>query len=81
MSGNFYKEILDNLYEGVYFIDKDRKITYWNNGAEKITGYKSSDVVGFRCCDNILNHTNDLGVKLCFGSWPGCRLCMMSGEE
>ena len=26
----FYKEILDHLYEGVYFVDRERYITYWN---------------------------------------------------
>jgi PAS domain S-box-containing protein len=34
----FYKDIIDNLYDGVYFVDKDRRIIYWNNGAERITG-------------------------------------------
>ncbi|HEX7541873.1 MAG TPA: PAS domain-containing protein [Anaerolineales bacterium] len=33
------KDILDNLYDGVYFVDPERRITYWNNGAERITGY------------------------------------------
>jgi len=30
----FYQTLLDNLYDGVYFADKDRNITYWNHGAE-----------------------------------------------
>lgn len=29
---DFYKDIIDNLYDGVYFVDRDRVITYWNKG-------------------------------------------------
>ena len=25
---DFYKEVLDSLYDGVYFVDRDRTITY-----------------------------------------------------
>jgi PAS domain-containing protein len=32
---NFYKDIIDNLYDGVYFVDRERVITYWNKGAER----------------------------------------------
>ena len=35
---DFYKELLDNLSDGVYFVDGERRITYWNKGAERITG-------------------------------------------
>lgn len=31
--------ILDNVYDGVYFVDAFRRITYWNKGAERITGF------------------------------------------
>ena len=26
----FYRDILDNMTEGVYFVDTDRRITFWN---------------------------------------------------
>ena len=42
----FYKSLLDNLYDGVYFVDRDRRITYWNKGAERITGYAAAEVLG-----------------------------------
>lgn len=62
---NFYLELLDHLYDGVYLLDRNRKITYWNDGAEKLTGYKSFEVIGKRCLDNILMHVNDQGTHLC----------------
>jgi diguanylate cyclase (GGDEF)-like protein/PAS domain S-box-containing protein len=64
-SDNIYHTILDNLYDGVYFVDRDRKITYWNKGAERITGYPDAEVVGSRCSDNILMHVDDRGTLLC----------------
>jgi diguanylate cyclase (GGDEF)-like protein/PAS domain S-box-containing protein len=67
---DFFMELLDNLYDGVYFLDLDRKITYWNKGAERIAGYKSDEVIGTRCCDNILVHVNKEGVNLCGGECP-----------
>jgi len=52
IDNGFSKTILENLYDGVYFVDCDRKILYWNKGAENITGYTSSEVLGKRCSDN-----------------------------
>jgi len=69
-SDHFYKSVLDNLYDGVYFVDKDRKITYWNKGAERLTGYSAEEAVGSHCADNLLNHITDLGVNLCRGDCP-----------
>jgi diguanylate cyclase (GGDEF)-like protein/PAS domain S-box-containing protein len=52
----FWKTVLDNLYDGVYFVDQDRRISYWNKGAERITGYLRDDVVGKPCWDNVMVH-------------------------
>lgn len=67
---SFYKDLLDNFYDGVYFVDAERTITYWNHGAERITGYSSQEVVGKRCMDNILVHVNQAGLSLCQGNCP-----------
>jgi len=32
MSDDLYRRILDSLYDGVYLVDPDRRITYWNWG-------------------------------------------------
>jgi len=66
----FYKNLLDNLYDGVYFVDKNRTITYWNRGAERITGYMSDEVMGRCCADNILKHIDEKGAPLCNGGCP-----------
>lgn len=69
-SPEFYKDLIDNLYDGVYFVDRDRRITYWNKGAERITGYKSNQTIGRHCRDNILNHITANGVQLCLTNCP-----------
>jgi diguanylate cyclase (GGDEF)-like protein/PAS domain S-box-containing protein len=66
----FYKDLIDNLYDGIYFVDRDRRITYWNKGAERITGYKSDMTIGRHCRDNILNHITANGTQLCLANCP-----------
>lgn len=66
----FYKDVLDNLHDGVYFVDTTRRITYWNKGSERISGFSSSEVMGKSCSNNILKHINDDGVNLCTSMCP-----------
>jgi len=70
MDDSFYKEILNSLQDGIYYLDRDRTITYWNRGAEEITGYSAEQVVGRSCRDNLLNHVNDQGLVLCNNHCP-----------
>jgi len=65
-----YKDILDSLYDGVYFVDTQQRIIYWNKAAEQITGYRAEEVVGTRCSDNILVHVDGRGRNLCLGGCP-----------
>ena len=62
--------ILDNLYDGVYIVDKSRKIIYWNKAAEDISGYKYSDVVGSHCFNDILQQIDSDGNPLCRQGCP-----------
>lgn len=61
----FYRDILDHLYDGVYFVDEHRTITYWNKGAERITGHEGEEVIGRRCADGLLQHVDEAGRRLC----------------
>jgi len=67
---DFYKSLLQNIYEGVYFVDNDRKITFWNKGAERITGFTASEVMNNFCYNHILNHVNEEGEELCLKGCP-----------
>lgn len=66
----FYKRLLDSLHDGVYFVDRERRITYWNEGAARITGFPPEDVVGNLCYDNLLSHVDGKGRQLCMGHCP-----------
>jgi len=49
-----YLTVLDNLQTGVYIVDRNRRIRFWNEGAEQITGYLRQDVVGRFLRDHLL---------------------------
>jgi diguanylate cyclase (GGDEF)-like protein/PAS domain S-box-containing protein len=70
MDDGFHRRLLDNLHDGVYFVDRERVITYWNRGAEAISGYRGEEVVGHRCGDGILMHVDDSGRLLCGTECP-----------
>jgi len=70
MEKNMYTKILNGISEGVYFVDVNRKINFWNKAAEEITGYKKSEIVEKHCYDNILNHVDDKGNHLCMNGCP-----------
>jgi diguanylate cyclase (GGDEF)-like protein/PAS domain S-box-containing protein len=66
----FYKDLVDNLFDGVYFVDLQRTITYWNNGAKRLTGYSGDEAVGRSCFDNFLMHVDNKGCALCAHRCP-----------
>lgn len=67
---NLHKEVLENMYDGVYYVDQSKKIILWNRGAEEMTGYTRDEVKGSCCADNILRHINDKGDELCSKGCP-----------
>ena len=70
LSKKSYWQIIDNLNDGIYIVDKVRKIAYWNYAAEQISGFKAEEVVGGRCADNVLCHVDYSGNHLCKGDCP-----------
>ena len=64
------EQILDCLFDGVYFVDTNKQITYWNPAAERISGYSASDVIGRCCANNLLQHVDIDGQELCLGGCP-----------
>jgi diguanylate cyclase (GGDEF)-like protein/PAS domain S-box-containing protein len=47
-----FRNVLESLQTGVYVVDRNQKIRFWNEGAEKITGYLRQDVLGRFCKEN-----------------------------
>lgn len=61
---------MDRIETGVFAVDLDRKISYWNYGAEEITGFLSQDVLGRPCSDSILLEYDDHNPLLCMHQCP-----------
>ena len=70
VDSDFYRNLLDSLSEGVYFIDQFGRITYWNDGAQKLCGYAGPDALGRGCSEGVLMCVDDNGVSLCEQSCP-----------
>jgi diguanylate cyclase (GGDEF)-like protein/PAS domain S-box-containing protein len=66
----FHKAIVDNIADGVYYVQPDRTIRYWNPGAQKIAGFAPEEIVGRRCFDNLLAHVDSQGNSLCHSTCP-----------
>lgn len=70
MINNTLKSLFDNMYSAVYVVDTERKILYWNDEAENITGYKREEILNQHCYNNLLRHMDHNGKLLCFGGCP-----------
>ncbi|MFI0433316.1 MAG: sensor domain-containing diguanylate cyclase [Candidatus Nanopelagicales bacterium] len=70
MEEQFYMRVLDQVTDGVYFVTPERIITYWNGGAERITGFDAEEVLGRSCSDGLLRHVNEAGRQLCIHGCP-----------
>lgn len=66
----FTQELLDHLNDGVYFVDRSRTITFWNRGAQSITGWAPRDVIGKSCPERLLRHVDAEGVDICGQACP-----------
>lgn len=57
--------VLGSIGDGVYITDRNRRIVYWNDAAERITGWSCEQVVGRCCHEQVLCHVDKDGRKLC----------------
>jgi len=70
LGSDIYRNVLDTIVDGVYFVDGNRRIVLWNKGAERISGFRTDEVIGRCCADNILSHIDDRGTSLCLEGCP-----------
>ncbi len=62
---DIYSAIIENMQDGAYFVDQNRKILFWNSAAERITGYRKDEIIGKSCPESHLNHIDEEGKPLC----------------
>lgn len=63
INDNLKDHILESIGEGVFTVDKNFKINFFNKAAEKITGYNRDEVLG-KFCKHVFRS------KLCFTDCP-----------
>jgi PAS domain-containing protein len=54
------RSVLENLPIGVYVLDREQHVRFWNRGTEQITGYLAHEVMG-QVCDESLPHFDPEG--------------------
>jgi PAS domain S-box-containing protein len=62
--------VLESILTGVYVVDRERTIVFWNAGAERISGYLRHQVIGRKCGESILAHCDQANRPLCGDDCP-----------
>lgn len=78
-SPDFYKKLLDQMSDGVSVVDRKRQIRYWNQGAERLTGYSAQEIVEHACADHALCQI-DAEQEMCAKRCP-LEKCMSDGAN
>ncbi len=70
MSPEVCCSVLEGIQTGVYVVDRDHAIVFWNAGAERISGYLRHQVIGRKCGEAILAHCDQANQPLCGDDCP-----------
>lgn len=65
--------ILDSVADGVFTVDSEMRITWFNHAAERITGFSREEALGQRCCEIFRS-------SICFSECP-VRKAMATGSN
>ena len=57
--------LVEHIPQGIYLVDRERRIQAWNAAAERLTGFKKEEVMGRWCGDGVLEHVNEEGQPMC----------------
>jgi len=69
-STDFFENLIEHLHDGIVFLDTEKRIILWNDGAEEISGYLKKDIIGNHCSENILILTDGGGMQICKDACP-----------
>jgi PAS domain S-box-containing protein len=70
LSPEVYRSVLESLPTGIYLVDTSRRITLWNDSAEKLTGYLRQEMIGRGCYDDLMLHCDGSTAAQCDVSCP-----------
>jgi diguanylate cyclase (GGDEF)-like protein/PAS domain S-box-containing protein len=57
-------ELLDNAQDAIYVEDLQRRLRYWNKGAERLYGWTSEEVIGRLSTDIFHDHTSEMSSRV-----------------
>jgi PAS domain S-box-containing protein len=58
-----FRHLVEDLPMGIYIVDRERHIRFWNHGAEHLTGHLAHEVVG-RVLEDVVQACDHLGNRL-----------------
>jgi diguanylate cyclase (GGDEF)-like protein/PAS domain S-box-containing protein len=67
------RSILENLPAGLCVVDTQKKIVFWSDGAERISGHLRHEVIGHSCVSEPLLHCDQPGCEFCKEDCPVAR--------
>ena len=67
-------ELMNEAPYGVYAVDMDQRIVFWNHSAERILGYQRSEVIGLRCYEVCASLPEEGTEPVCVNGCPSIRL-------
>ena len=76
----FFRGVLEALPLGLYIVNRDGKILFWNEGAEQITGYLTQDVMGRAWSKELLVQRDGEGEDL-EGQFPPLLTALRDGKS
>lgn len=63
-------ETIITMSEGVFLVNRDRQITFWNEAASRITGFDKQDTFGKSFAKQIRCHVNIMGEPISDDQYP-----------
>ncbi|HST12879.1 MAG TPA: PAS domain-containing protein [Terriglobales bacterium] len=65
-----FQAVVDRIETGVYAVDVNQRIVYWNFGAEKVTGFLSQEMLGRPCSSNLIVEQLEHNPAICAHHCP-----------
>ena len=63
-SSPYHQMLVENMHDAVMFVDSSMKITFWNHGAERLTGLAPDAVIGRIWLPRLIEMLNDRGLVI-----------------
>ncbi|TFG52458.1 MAG: PAS domain-containing protein, partial [Candidatus Aminicenantes bacterium] len=67
---NLCNSVLDQVQDAVVWLDKDRKVVYWNKAAELMSGIEGAHILGKACFEEPALFVDFGGVNICRDKCP-----------